>query len=80
MNSIWGKPIKELIFLVLDGCESGYIAIEGNLNLTAKGKDEASLCEAIKEVVNAHFDGSFEGIVRVRTFRDTIFTMNPPSE
>lgn len=80
MNSIWGKPIKELIFIVLDGCKSGYIAIEGNLNLTARGKDEHSLCEAIKEVVNTHFEGSFEGIVRVRMFRDTIITVNSPSE
>lgn len=77
MNSIWGKDDQELIFVVFDGYEGGYTALEGNVGLMAMANDEQSLNEAIMQAINAHFKGAFEGILRIRRFTDTIVTIAP---
>lgn len=71
------ENIEELIFVVNEVNEGGFTAIEGNIGLVAMGDTEASLHAAIREEVVKFFRGKFSGIVRVRTFTDTILSIAP---
>lgn len=71
------EDIKELIFVVYEAEGNGFTAIEGNIGLVVMGTSEASLRDAIREQVATFFKGKFSGIVRVRTFTDTILSITP---
>lgn len=71
------ENISELVFVVCEANGGAFTAIEGNLGLIAMGDSEESLHTAIREQVNTFFKGRFSGIVRVRTFTDTVLSTTP---
>ena len=80
VNLLHAQRGEELIFVVYEGYEDGYTAVEGNVGLVAMGKDPESLKDSILAVVDQHFSNSFNGIIRMRTFTDRIITAKQTSE
>ncbi|RQP15268.1 MAG: hypothetical protein EAS52_15720 [Parapedobacter sp.] len=72
MNEEHSKVHHELIFVVFDGREGGYVAVEGNIGLVAMGDDDDKLQEAVCQEVNSYYKGTFEGTISIRRFVDKI--------
>jgi|GEM_PF-2069141 len=62
----------ELIFVTMEGREGGVIAIESNFNLVAFGDNTEELIADIRDKVHTHFKMGFDGVIRLREFKDTI--------
>ncbi|MBK1440499.1 hypothetical protein JHJ32_10920 [Parapedobacter sp. ISTM3] len=76
MKKLLGK-INELIFVIYRREGGGFTAIEGNFGLVAMGDDELSLKSAVRCQVIEFFKGDFSGTVRLRSFTDTVLTIQP---
>ncbi|MFC3197825.1 hypothetical protein ACFOET_09395 [Parapedobacter deserti] len=75
MKNFWN--IKELIFVVYKRDDGGFTALEANVGLAVMADDEASLTTAARLRVAEFFEGKFSSTVRLRSFRDTVFTIQP---
>jgi len=66
---------NELIFVVMEGYEGGQIAIESNLGLVAFGESTGDLTADIVDKVRQYFKTGFDGLIRLREFRDTLIAL-----
>ncbi|WP_257666888.1 hypothetical protein [Parapedobacter tibetensis] len=69
------KITNELIFVLFEGYEGGYTAIEGNVGLVAMGDDDTTLEEAVRYEVEKYYGGTYHGVIRIRKLMDKVITI-----
>jgi len=66
---------EELVFILVDEHQQSKIAVEGRYGIVAVGDSLAELQAAIIDKVQEHFQGKYEGKIRIRQFADTVISM-----
>lgn len=66
---------NELIFVVMEGQDDAFTAIESNVGIVVFGERIADIRANILLKVQEHFKGEFKGTIRIRQFRDIVITL-----
>jgi len=67
--------MREILFIVNESEEGGYIASGLNDSIFTDGETIKSLKENIKEAVRCHFDDDDQKIIRLHVVREEVFAV-----
>ena len=67
--------MQEIIFIVKESEEGGYLASGVNDSIFTNGETLAELRENVKEAVRCHFDDESRKLVRLHMVREEVFSV-----
>ncbi len=67
--------MQEIIFIVKESEEGGYLASGVNDSIFTNGETLAELRENVKEAVRCHFDDESRKLIRLHMVREEVFSV-----